>query len=196
MIKQLLNGILIVCVLQSCVGQDKPKYKKAAIEMNTEAGKYRMDFKADSALVLYDKAIELDETYYFPHVNKATIYLENKQFNKAIFELEIALEKKPDLAESWTALGALYDYKGQSEKANTSYKKSIDIFSKRIENSANSKLKFANQLNRALSYILMGQGELGKIELRLLKKEDPNNLMVDTLLASTKKDIINLLIGI
>jgi len=57
-------------------------------------------------------------------------------------------------------------------------------------------VKFANRLNRALAYILIGQGELGKTELRLLKKEDPNNLMADTLLISTNKDFIILLIGI
>lgn len=57
-------------------------------------------------------------------------------------------------------------------------------------------MKFANRLNRALAYILIGQGELGKTELRLLKKEDPNNLMADTLLISTNKDFIILLIGI
>ena len=147
--------------------------------------------KEDSALILYDKAIELDETYYLPHSNKINIYLGRKQFDEAVYESEMVIKKKPDLAEGWVFAGILYDRKGEIEKAEQYYKKSIEIFNDRIANSDKADMISANRLNRAFSYILLGQEEKGKAEMTLLKKEEPENIMIDEFLKISKEEYIN-----
>lgn len=183
-------------ILQSCKKQDnKSIYNPKAIEMNNKAIKYAQEFKKDSALILYDKAIELDETYYFPHSNKINIYVERKQFDKAIYESEMAIKKKPDLAEGWVLSGMLYDKQGKTKKAKQHYKKSIKIFGDRIANTDKSDIIFNNRLNRAFSYILLGQAKKGKTELNLLKQQKPKNIIIDVFLNINKEEYINQIFG-
>lgn len=193
---------LIICLLgsitifQSCKGQDKKLgYNSKAIEMNNKAVKYTQTFKEDSALILYDKAIELDETYYVPHSNKINIYVSKKQFDKAVYESEMVIKKKPDLAEGWVFAGMLYDRQGETEKARKYYEKSIEIFDDRIANPGKEEMILANRLNRAFSYILLGQVEKGKTELTLLKQEEPENFMIDEFLKISKEDYLNRIFG-
>jgi len=169
----IINLIILISILQSCNTQDKKnEYNPKAIELNDEAVKYTQALNDDKALILYDKAIELDETYYTPHSNKMSIYLKRKQFDKAIYESEMMIKKKPDLAEGWVFAGILNDRQGNTEKAKKYYEKSIEIFSKRIVNSNKIDMISANRLNRAFSYILLDQEEKGKAEMILLKKEE------------------------
>jgi len=146
-------------------------------------------------LILYDKAIELDDTYYLPHSNKISIYVERKQFDKALYESEMVIKKKPDLAEGWVIAGMLYDRQGETEKAKKYYEKSIEIFNNRIANPDKADMNSANRLNRAFSYILLGQEEKGKAEMTLLKKEEPENIMIDEFLKISKEDYINQIFG-
>lgn len=188
--------LIFMTIFQSCSGQDKkPDYNPKAIELNNKAVKYAQTFKEDSALILYDMAIELDETYYLPHSNKINIYVSRKQFDKAVYESEMVIKKKPDLAEGWVFAGMLYDRQGDREKAKKYYEKSIDIFNNRIENPAKANMISANRLNRAFSYILLGQEEKGKAEMTLLKQEEHENIMIDEFLKISKEEYINQIFG-
>ncbi|MCB0762665.1 MAG: tetratricopeptide repeat protein [Flavobacteriales bacterium] len=195
-INLIISFLIFISILQSCNGQDKkPEYNPKAIEMNNKAVQYAQTFKEDSALILYDKAIELDDTYYLPHSNKISIYVERKQFDKAVYESEMVIKKKPDLAEGWVFAGMLYDRQGETEKAKKYYEKSIEIFNDRIANPDKTDMISANRLNRAFSYILLGQEEKGKAEMTLLKKEEPENIMIDEFLKISKEDYINQIFG-
>jgi tetratricopeptide (TPR) repeat protein len=195
-INLIISFLIFISILQSCNGLDKkPEYNPKAIEMNNKAVKYAQTFGEDSALILYDMAIELDETYYLPHANKINIYVFRKQFDKAVYESEMVIKKKPDLAEGWVFAGMLYDRQGDNEKAKKYYEKSIEIFNDRIVNPDKADMISANRLNRALSYILLGQEEKGKSEMTLLKKEGPENIMIDEFLKMSKEDYINQLFG-
>jgi tetratricopeptide (TPR) repeat protein len=111
------------------------------------------EFSNDSALILYDKAIELDNSYYLPHSNKASIYIVEKNYKKALIEMELCLLKKPDLAEAWFYTGMLYDKFKNSNKAKTYYSRSIELFNHRIKNDHydDEFLKDADIINRAMS---------------------------------------------
>lgn len=145
--------LLIIIGLSSCKNskESNHKYNPKAIELNNEAIKLSLDFKKDSALILFNKAIELDKSFHLPHSNKVGIYLKRKEYEKALYESEMVIKKKPELAESWFITGLLNEHQGNHKKANINYKKSIKIFTERINNPNKRKDINNNKLNRALS---------------------------------------------
>ena len=150
--------LLIIIGLSSCKNskESNQKYNPKAIELNNNAIKLSQNFKKDSALILFNKAIELDKSFYLPHSNKVGIYLERKEYEKALYESEMVIKKKPELAESWFITGLLNEHQGNHKKANINYKKSIKIFTERINNPNKRKDINNNKLNRALSKKFVG----------------------------------------
>lgn len=145
--------IIVVIGLLSCLGNKEQiaEYNPKAIEMNNKAGKLLQEFKHDSALILFNQAIELDDSYYLPHLNKTGIYLHWKQYNKALAEIELVVKKKPDFAQGWFLAGLLNEHQANDGKAMDYYNKSIQIYSESIRNPDEEKNLNANKLNRALS---------------------------------------------
>ncbi len=183
--------LILVAILHSCKGQYRiPEYNPKAIDYNNKAVQLMQLMEYDSALILLNKAIGIDKNYYVPYSNMTEIYLSRKQFDKALQACDKVVEIKPDLAEGWTFAGILYDRKGDSSTAKKYYKKSIDIFDNRINNPDKKKDLFANRLNHAFAMILLGQDKAGKDEMRILKSENPDNMMFDTILNFNKEDYI------
>ena len=183
---------LIWILFASCSGGDKKEvYNPKAIELNDKALAQMQKFNNDSALILFDKAIEIDKTYYLPHANKVGIYVGKKEFEKALAESEIAISQKPDYAEGWAFAGMLHHGLGDTLVAKTYYKKSIEIFDKKILNPKEKEHLFANRMNRAVSMILLGQDKDGKDELKKLKVENPDNNVLDEFLNRNRQDFIN-----
>lgn len=194
-INLILSLMIFTSVLKSCKGQDKkPDYNPKAIELNNQAVQLMQRMDYDSALILFYKAIEIDKNYYLPYSNITGIYLSRKQFDRALQTSDKVVEMKPDLAEGWTFAGMLYDRQGDSLTAVKYYKKSIEIFDDRINNPGKKKDLYANRLNRSVSLILLGQESEGKNELRKLKAENPDDLMIDEFLKISKQDYIRQLI--
>jgi Tfp pilus assembly protein PilF len=186
----ILNVILIL--LTSCSGKGKKEvYNPKAIELNNKAVLQMQKFNDDSALILFDKAIEIDKTYYLPHANKAGIYVRKKEFEKALAECEMAVTEKPDYAEEWTVAGMLHYGLGDTLTAKTYFKKSVEIFDNRILTPEEKEHIFANKMNRAVSLILLGQEKDGKEELKKLKAENPDNNVLGHLLNRNRQDYIN-----
>ena len=194
--RQLIITFLTLTVFFSCTSQtEKTDYDPKAIELNNKAGEYYQIGEYDSALYYFDKAIELDENYYLPHSNKVNIYLSRKEYKKALNESELVLKKKPDLAEGWTFSGMLYDFWGDTIKAKSYYKKSIEIYDQRISNPDKKQDLESNRLNKAFSLILIGKEKEGKEEFENLKSENPDNIMIDEFLKINKQDYIRQIIG-
>ena len=89
----------------------------------------------------------------------------------------------------------LYDFLGDTIKAKSFYKKSIEIFDQRISNPDKKKDLESNRLNRAFSLILVGKEKEGKEELKKLKSENPDNIMINEFLKMNKQDYIRQIIG-
>jgi tetratricopeptide (TPR) repeat protein len=186
----ILNFIWIL--FASCSGQKKKEiYNHKAIELNNKATELLRRSNNDSALILFDKAIAIDETYYIPHSNKVGIYITKKEYDKALYEIEMIIKKKPDLAEGWTYAGMLREGLGDTLVAKKYYEKSVEIFNERILNPEKEKQIIANRLNRAVSLILLGQEKDGKEELKKLKGEKPDYKFIDELIKKNKQDFIH-----
>jgi tetratricopeptide (TPR) repeat protein len=126
-----------------------------------------------------------------PHSNKVTVYVSQADYKKALHESELAIEKRPDLAEGWTMAGLLNEKLGDTIKASQYYQKSIDLFEARINDPQKKDQIMANKLSKALSMILIGKEQEGKDELNKLKKENPDNFMIDQFLKINRKEFIS-----
>ncbi len=136
--------------------ETKPKtdtiYNPKAIELNNKGVEMMVrKFKQDSALYFYNKAIELDTTYYLPHTHKATIFAQRKEYKKALLEMEMAIRKAPNIAETIFFVGMLNEILGNTQKAEKYYLESVEIFNKRIESLNKKEDIDFNKLNLALS---------------------------------------------
>lgn len=186
---------LILIGIISCRSskEQNPQYNPEAIELNNKAVKLSQIFKQDSALILYDKAIMLDDSYYLPHANKIEIYLEMKEYDKALHESEMVIKKKPDLGEGWFFAGLLNEHQGNNKKAISYYKKSIHIFTERINNPDKEVDIYANKLNRAISKKFIGDESYIK-DFNDLKKVEDYKFLLDQVKDKTKEEIMHELI--
>lgn len=183
---------LIWILLASCSGINKKEvYNPKAIELNNKAGAQMQKFNNDSALILFDKAIEIDKTYYLPHSSKAAIFIQRKEYDKALVESETVIKIKPDFAEGWAFAGMIHDKLGNTETAMEYYKKSVELFDKQIADPEMKTKVFTNRLNRAFSLILLGQESEAKDEMKKLKDEKPDDKTIDELLKLSKQDYMN-----
>jgi tetratricopeptide (TPR) repeat protein len=183
---------LIWILFASCSGtNNKEVYNPKAIELNNKAVEQVKKFNNDSALILFDKAIEIDKTYYLPHSSKAGIFIQRKEYDKALVESETVIRIKPDLAEGWVFAGMIYDKLGNTETAMEYYKKSVELFDKKIADPEMRTKVFTNRLDRAFSLILLGKEIEAKDEMKKLKAENPENKTIDELLKLSKQDYMN-----
>jgi len=190
--KRLIIINLIWIFFGSCSGRNKMEvFNPKAIELNNKAVAQMQKFNNDSAVILFDQAIEIDKTYYLPHSGKASIYIQKKEYDKALVESEKVIKINPDLAEGWAFSGIIHDKLGDTETANNYYKKSIALFDMKIADPGMKTKIFNNRLNRAFSLILLGQESEAKEEMKKLKDEKPDDKIIDELLKLSKQDYMN-----
>jgi tetratricopeptide (TPR) repeat protein len=189
--RHLIIAIFIFTVVTSCSNvTENSEYTPLAIELNEKAVKYHQDGEYDSALSYFNLAIEADNNYYLPHSNKSTIYLSLKNYKLALHESELVIKKKPDFAEGWVFAGLLHDFLGDTAKARSYYKKSIEIFDDRITDPDKKEELEYNQISRAVSLILIGKEKEGKEKLENLKQRNQDNMIIDEFLKINKQDYI------
>ena len=179
---------LLTLLTVSCNSQTHNDFDKKAIALNNKAIEI-MHSDPDSALRLLDKATNIDKNYYVAYNNKMSIYCSRGEYENAIKAAEQGLKVKPDLAESVTMLGMLYDYTGQPDKAKEHYQKAIDLYDNRIATS--DKYKQANRLNRAHALLLVGKATEGQKEVRELLKENPDDFTIQMLVDFDKNKYLN-----
>jgi tetratricopeptide (TPR) repeat protein len=144
---------LLIFLSFSCNRNRKP-YQTSAIELNNKASELIIQSKSDSALILLEKAIEIDENYFVAYQNMSSIYCSKQEYSFAINAMEKVVELKPEHAESQTFLGVLYDYTNQTENAKSSYLKALSLYNNRLK--SNSKQSNADHLNKIYCLHLIG----------------------------------------
>ena len=154
--------------------QDNSKAKelnKAA----TDTIKYAMPpmTKYDSvilrdAIILLDKAIRIDSTYYLAYANKAMILQHLNRNKEAIQVLDKITKIQTNYAEGFLSQGLIYEELGNIDSANKKYKEAINTYNKRIKKNDN----IGDKLNRAFIISLLNRKK-GQKEFEKLIKEHP-----------------------
>lgn len=186
--KRIFLLIFALATIVSCNKQKKGIiYDPRAVELNEKAGELMKVHKYDSALIFLDQALRLDKNYLIAYGNKAAIYIELKDFKKALTQVEAQININPNHAEAMSAAGYICDKSGDSIKALDYYKKSIEIYQNRIVNSKDSVQLVNNKINMAYLLIITGQESKGKEELKKFKEAYPNNPLINWFLNMDRK---------
>lgn len=191
--------LTLLAIISSCSENcSKDSFNEEAIRLNNKGLKFHLMTQFDSAIVYYNQAIEVDPCYYLPHSNLAGVYNAKKDYDNALKQVNIAVEKKPDLSEGWMLSGMLHSLKGQTEKANNSYQKSINLYEGKLNSLDSSSRNMANEVkfNLAIVCILSGKDSIGRKHLVDLAKENPNSGKYKKALKYDKDDWLESILGV
>ncbi len=181
--------LLIISIFCGCSAPKKEeKFNPDAIDLNNQAFQLMLKDKYDSALLLLDQAIRLDSHYHLPHSNKASIFIRQKQWEKALEESEMIIEKNPESPTAWTFAGMMHENLGDTLKAKEHYRKSIELFDAAIDNASDKEQLKSHRLNRAFSLVLFGKEKEGKVAFEELKAEYPNDRIVEEISKMDKEE--------
>lgn len=164
-----------------------------SIELNNKAIEITMNhrddsIKVDSAILLLDKATELDSQYLMGYVNKVQFLLIKQDLprlletNKKISELR---PKQP----SWIIQRALIlELSGAIDKANTEYKRGINAYEQIMDSAANPSWEF--ELEYAQSLVVANNYDKAQEIIYSLKKEYPDLDIWEVFELQTKDELL------
>ena len=102
-----------------------PEYEAAIF---TLAQAYKQQKKYEEAIAGYNHVKQLNPRDAKPHLNLGEIYIELKDFDRAISELQLAIQKDPEMsATAHNLLGAAYIEKKKLEEAEQEITKAIEM---------------------------------------------------------------------
>ncbi|MFC1908307.1 tetratricopeptide repeat protein [Chloroflexota bacterium] len=135
-----------------------------AIAANNQGLIYNNEGDYQKALVVLNKAIELDPGLALAYNNRGWSYIELGQFELAITDCNKAIELDPSLALAYSNRGRVYIELGQFELAITDCSKAIEL---------DPDLALAYS-NRGRAYIELGQYEPAIADFDKAMELDPN----------------------
>jgi Tfp pilus assembly protein PilF len=121
--------------------------------------------KADSkkAAELFKKAIEKDPNLLAPYIALAQIYAREKKYDESIAGYEAVLSKNPKYLAGYMAIGTIYDLKGEGQKAETYYRKALEVkrdFGPAANNLAWNLAERGGNIDEALTYAQIAKGQM------------------------------------
>lgn len=198
--------LITLFVLTSCSSKNERRNRPSAtaIKLNDSAAAFMMRLKQgnrqqgnlDSALILLDKAIAIDQDYFIAYSNKVAVYCRQGNFSKAA-ETAKQLERiQPQNPEAIFELGFLLEKTGKVKEAREKYQKALSLNKKKLkELDSQNKQYLSIQINYALNLIFSNKEDEGKRELNDVLKKDPNNLPAKILYGQTRTEILQQLIS-
>jgi tetratricopeptide (TPR) repeat protein len=202
-------AILITLIYQllilSCNGQSETRKEAdsdlTAKQLNDSATFIFARFSGshdslDKAVLLLDKAINIDSSYYLAYNNKANILCFLGRDDEAINLLDRLLRKRNDLIESKAIKAYILEKNGYEEKAREIYAEMAAEYGKRaIVDSNNIQLL----LSKAFHYFFTEGNERALKEYALLEQKFPDNSQVkamrDVFYSFVRKDFIGSVCG-
>jgi tetratricopeptide (TPR) repeat protein len=131
----------------------------------------------EQAFNMLNEALKMDPDYGLAMSNLAAIYLEKRDTSKALELMQRRLDKEPDMAEGWQAVGVFSDMLGDSSKAKSCYEKSINIYDSRLKMGKEYALSedllyyYDNWSGKAFSLLLLGRTTEAHNSIRALLDE-------------------------
>lgn len=188
--------IIAMVILSSCNSTEvneksapaPPNPKEIARSLNSQAIKLWEQGQLDSAIILLDSAQSIDNNASV-HLNKAGIYVDQKDYLAAIEEYNQGLKVLPIFGETFLKLGMLYDITNQHLQAEEQYLQALKIFEERIKVSKGKSLK--SRIHRVETLLFLGRVEEGQAEIKEMLKEQPDNSRLLQLLNFDKEEYLN-----
>lgn len=123
--------------------------------------------KPDKARAEYEQALAIDDRSALAHLGLAALAVNDKELDQAEQFISKALEAEPDLVKAWSFKAQLEQAKGESEQAEASYGKAIEL----------GRTNYVDRANRALLRIALKKMDGAKEDVNVLKKEAPKHFL-------------------
>ena len=181
--RQIITIILIsFLVFEISYGQDNSvELSPEAHELNKKASEKIVSQDYESALKLLDKALQTDPDFYLAHINKAFVYGELGEIDKAFLEAVKLTDLNPHFAHGWNLLGSLYDKKGNITNAIESYNKCIETCDSLLNSSENENDKDVYRLEKVYALLNLGHIDKAKEETKKFKVGSNNRNYLEQL---------------
>ena len=176
--------------------QSNYKPNSESIELNNKAleiSKFqRYDtLKVDSALLLLDKATELDSLYFLGYANKVQFLMFKQDFQRLLENNKKIRELRPNQPNWIIQHGLILELSDEIDKANKEYKIGINEYEKIMNSDANLSWEF--ELEFAQSLVIANNYEEAQKIINRLKKENPDLEIWEFFELKTKDKIIELI---
>jgi adenylate cyclase len=130
----------------------------------------------EKASEVVQKALAIDDSFFYAHNIVGRIYLMKRQHEKAIAQYERALELNPNVADAYAYLGGVLNYVSRPEEA-------IALFKKAIRLNPIPPSFYLGNLGR--SYRMVGKYEDSIATYKKVLDRTPNNLFAHAGLTAT-----------
>ncbi len=167
-----------------------------AIELNNKALEITMlhrddSAKVDSAILLLDKATEIDSLYFLGYSNKVQFLMIKKDFSRLLETNQRIRQLRPN-QPNWIIQRALIlELSGEIDKADTEYEKGINEYEEIMNSEKNLPWEF--ELEFAQNLVLANNYNKALEIINRLKKENPNLEIWEAFELGTKDEILQLM---
>lgn len=176
--------------------QAEYKPNSEAIELNNKALEITMFhrddlIKIDSAILLLNKATELDSLYFFGYSNKIQFLMIKKDFSRLLETNQRIQELRPNQPNWIIQRAMILELSGEIDNANAEYKKGINEYEEIINSEKNLPWEF--ELEFAQSLVMANNYDKALEIINRLKKEKPNLEIWEAFELQTKDELLQLM---
>lgn len=125
--------------------KDNTKYHSEVIKLVDSAGRLALDHPLASAKV-FDKAVELQKLL-IEFRDKVKAYEDSRQYQKAIDETLLAINKIPDFADGYYKLGVLYSKADQKQQSDMAFDAARKLYEQKLREADTDRNRHLNYLN-------------------------------------------------
>jgi hypothetical protein len=175
--KTIMKKLLILTLflsIVSCNGQEK-EAKDLVKKANDFFMKSKLEenVKIDSCLVLINKAIKIDESYFNAYYTKSKFLTWKKDIKESIKNNAKMIELRPQQPLWKIQRGLFYDIDGNKTEAEKNYKIGITEYENLLKTELKNDFDFRMEYLSALE--TKGEINMAKLELENISQDFPNN---------------------
>lgn len=138
----------------------------------------------EKAIVLLDKATELDTNYYLAYWNKLPLLTELKHYDKALIAAKKLIRANPTNPDIYVTIGTLYERLEDTVSATKYYNNGLELYNKYLDTMTSQTPNYDMLLmNKGITLVMMG------------KDKEGNNLLKKIYDKQTDKDFKEMLLG-
>jgi len=118
---------LLFIVGMSCSSENKKSVDPSAVLVYDKGMDCMVNSKVDSAIIYFNKAIEIDSSYYYAYYYKEVSECRVKKYDDAIQTLKKMITLWPENSGCYSYLGLIYEIKKDTIQSSLYFNKAVEL---------------------------------------------------------------------